>query len=170
MNINKFTFVAVILITTNACRPGIEQAHSSDTVPIHTAWRDHQCRSDAASIESIQDADALAIWWQPLASRQLPAKPLPQSLGAVDFNESSVFVVLMGRQPTAGYDIELYDDRAPVQRASLTIPANWKKPSPDMMVAQVMTSPCIVITVPADRYDIVTVQDQRGNTLLESHF
>jgi hypothetical protein len=170
MNINKFTFVAVILIATNACRPGIEQAHSADTVPIHTAWQDHQCRSDAASIESIQDADALAIWWQPLASRQLPAKPLPQSLGAVDFNESSVFVVLMGQQPTAGYDIELYDDRAPVQRASLTIPANWKKPSPDMMVAQVMTSPCIVITVPADRYDIVTVQDQRGNTLLESHF
>jgi len=170
MNTNKFTIVAVILIAANACRPGIEQAHSSDTVPIHVAWRNHQCRSDAASIESIQDADALANWWQPLASRQLPAKPLPESLGTIDFNESTLFVVLMGRQPTAGYDIELYDDRAPVQRASLTIPANWKKPSPDMMVAQVMTSPCIVITVPAQWYDIVSVQDQHGNSLLEAHF
>jgi len=170
MNINKFTIVAVILIAANACRPGIEQAHSSDTVPIHTAWRNHQCISDAANIELIQDAEALVNWWQPLASRQLPAKPLPQSLDDIDFNEWTVFVVLMGRQPTAGYDIELYDDRATVQRASLTIPANWKKPSPDMMVAQVMTSPCIVITVPAERYDIVTVQNQRGNTLLETHF
>ena len=162
--------VAVALFAANACRSGIEQAESNDTVPIRAVYHDQQCRRDTAGIQSIGDAEMLADWWRPLAVRQFPAQELPRSLGAIDFERSAVFIVFMGRQPTAGFDIELFDERATVQGATLTIPANWQKPPPDMPVAQVMTSPCVAMTVPAARYDSVVVRDRPGNVLLEARY
>jgi len=170
MNKHRLATTAVMLITAGACQSDIEPAGSSDTVPLQAAYRNSQCLSDKAKIEPIRDVAALMDWWQPFARQQFPAKPLPQSLGMIDFDQSAVFVVFMGPRPTAGYDIELHDDRAPVQRASLTIPASWREPAPDAMVAQVVTNPCIVIAVPAERYESVTVRDRRGNTLVEAHF
>ena len=169
MKSHRLAMVAIMLLAASACKLDMEQVGSSDTVPIHVVYRDQLCRDDTASIEPIRDMKSLADWWQPIARQQLPAKPLPQSLAALNFSESSVFVVSMGRQSSAGYDIELHEDRAPIQDASLTIPANFNKPSADMMTAQVMISPCVVVAVPAKRYETVAVRDRLGNTLLKVH-
>jgi hypothetical protein len=88
----------------------------------------------------------------------------------IDFERSAVFVLSMGSQPTAGYGIELHSERATVQRESLTIPAGWQEPPADTMVVQVVTSPCIVFTVPAKQYQTVIVRDRQGNTLVEARF
>jgi hypothetical protein len=125
---------------------------------------------ESANIEPIRNATALTDWWQTLARQQIPAKPLPQSLGAINFERSAVFVLSMGQRPTAGYGIELHSERATMQRESLMIPAGWQEPPPDTMVAQVVTSPCIVFTVPANRYETVRVRDRQGNTLVEIRF
>ncbi len=139
-------------------------------MPVRLVYHHQQCLSDTSQIESIHDVTALTRWWQPFARQQLPAKPLPPDLAAIDFDQLTVFIVSMGSQPTSGYSIELHADQASAQVTALTIPATWKEPAPDMMVAQVMTSPCIVITVPAKHYETVAVRDQQGNTLLEAHF
>ncbi len=162
--------IAAMLLAVGACQSGIESAGVADTVAIQTVYRDSRCLSDEAEIELLRDAAALADWWRPLASRQFPAKPLPQNLGAIDFDTSTVFVLFMGPLPTAGYDIDLYADRASVQGTSLTIPASWRNPAPDALLAQVVTNPCMVITVPAARYESVTIRDRRGNTLVEANF
>ena len=137
-------------------------------MPVQLVYRHQQCLSDTPQIESIQDATALTRWWQPFTRQQLPAKPLPPDLAAIDFDQLTIFIVSMGAQPTAGYSIELHEDQAPLHGATLTIPATWKAPAPDMMVAQIMTSPCIVISLPAKRYETVMVRDQQGNTLIET--
>jgi len=170
MKMYRLAVVAVMLLAANACRSGIEQTESSDTVPILAAYQDQQCHSDVADIKLIQNELSLANWWQPLANQQFPVKPLPQELGAIDFDKTILIIVLMGSRPTAGYSIELYDDQAPVQVTALTIPAIWKEPTHDAMVAQIMTSPCVVISMPAKHYETVAVRDQQGNTLLEAHF
>jgi hypothetical protein len=126
--------------------------------------------SEKAEIERIPDKAALSDWWQMLARQQVPANPLPQSLATIDFANSAVFVVFMGSRPTAGFGIDLYSDRAPVAPASLTIPAAWQEPPPDAVVAQVVTSPCVVVVVPADQYETVSVRDQQGTKLLEARF
>jgi len=163
-------FAATLLLTVSACRSGVEGFELSGTVLIRAAYRDSQCASDKAKIEPISDETALADWWRSLAEQQVPAKPMPQSLGAIDFERSVVFVVFMGRRPTTGFGIELQSDRAPVQRASLTIPAIWQEPPPDAMVAMVVTSPCVVFAVPNDQYETVSVRDRQGNALLEIRF
>lgn len=170
MNKHQLAVVTLMLMAASACRSGIEPSGSPATVPIRAVYRNSQCLSDEAKVEPLRNAAGLADWWQPLARLQFPAKPLPPSLGAIDFDRSAAFVVFMGPRPTAGYDIELHDDRADVQRASLTIPASWREPAPGSMVAQVITNPCLVIAVPAERYESVTVRDRLGNTLAEAHF
>ena len=137
-------------------------------MPVRLVYHHQQCLSDTSQIELIQDAAALTRWWQPFTRQQLPAKPLPPDLAAIDFDQLTVFIVSMGSQPNAGYSIELHDDQASVQGADLTIPATWKEPAPDMMVAQIMTRPCAVITVPVKRYETVKARDQQGNTLAET--
>ncbi len=159
-----------LLLTVGACQSGVEPTSTLTTVPIQIAYRDSQCMKERAIIEPIHNITVLMDWWQPLARQQIPAKQLPQSLRAINFERSAVFVLSMGSQPTAGYGIELHSDRATVQRESLTIPAGWQEPPADTMVAQVVTSPCIVFTVPANRYQTVMVRDRQGNTLVETRF
>ena len=159
-----------MLMAVSACQSGIETAAVSESVPIRIIYRDSQCLNDAAKITPIRDAATLANWWQPLAKQQFPAKPLPQKLTAIDFSQSAVFIVFMGSRPTAGYGIELHDDSAHALNDSLTIPAFWKEPAAGMMVAQVMTSPCVVITVQGGSYESVAVRDRHGDLLLETHF
>lgn len=158
----------MILIAAGACQSGIEPIGATESVPVRLIYQNQQCQSDISRIESIQDVAALTRWWQPFARQQLPAKPLPPELAAIDFDQLTAFIVSMGSQPTAGYGIELHADQAPVQGATLTIPATWKEPAPDMMVAQIMSSPCVVITVPVKRYETVAVRDQQGDTLVET--
>ncbi len=166
MNQYPLAAFAVILFTVSACQSGIEPTAASTWVPVQLAYRASQCHSDSARIAWIQDTNALTDWWQPFAKQQFPAKSLPQSLGAIDFDLSAVFILFMGSQPTAGYDIELRDDRARVAQTELTIFVTWRQPSADAILAQVMTSPCIVIAVPTGPYETVTVQDQQGKMRL----
>ena len=170
MNKHRLVIITMLVIAVNACQSNTEPTESSDTIPIRAAWHEHQCLSDTARIEPIRNAAVLARWWQPFSRQQFPAKPLPPSLTTIDFDQSMVFIVFMGSRPTAGYDIELHDDQALVQGAALTIPATWKEPARDAMVAQILTSPCVLITVPAKGYETVTIRDQQGNSLLEAHF
>lgn len=163
----RLAMVTTMILGTSACQSGMEQAGSPETVPVRNVYISQQCYGDAAGIEPIREAQALADWWQPISRRQLPAKPLPQSLGTIRFNESDVFVISMGRQTSSGYGIELYENRALMELGTLTIPANFTKPPPGMMTAQVMSRPCIVVAVPSNPYQAVIVLDQRGNTLLE---
>ena len=174
MNPLRLAVVAIILLGACGCRSEVEQAEPAGkpdgTVPIRAVWHSNQCVSDEAKIEPITTQATLEKWWQPFARLQFPAKALPQDLGAINFDESALFAIFMGSRPTAGYGIELHADRAQVRRASLTIPATWQVPTDDMTTAQIATSPCIIVTVPAQPYRRVTVRDQRGNTLLDAGF
>ncbi len=170
MNPCRPLLLILMLMAVGACRPGVEQPGSVASVPIRIVHRDHHCPSDTARIEVIQDRATLEQWWQPFARQQFPARPLPRSLATLDFERSSAIVVFLGSRSTAGYDIELYADRASIRKTSLIIPAQWREPLAGTMAAEVMTSPCVVMTVPAGRYETVTVQDRQGRKLLVNHF
>ena len=170
MNFLRFTLVVMMLIIAGACRSGIKEFGPSNEIQIQAVYQDQQCPDYLPGIKPIRDTEALADWWQPIASRQYPAKTLPQLLGAIDFEQSAVFSISMGQQPSSGYGIELNKNLTTVQEGSLSIPVNWQKPSPNIMVAQIITNPCIIITVPAGDYRTVTVRDQHGYIVLEAHF
>lgn len=66
----------------------------------------------------------------------------------VNLDRESLVIVTLGQKPTAGYSVGL--ESATADRKTLKLAMKVNSPAPDMMVAQVITSPCVVLAV-ADR-------------------
>lgn len=73
----------------------------------------------------------------------------------VDLDNEQLIIVTLGQKPTAGYSVGLenvaWDN--PVLRLTMRV----SEPAPGMMVAQVITSPCVVLAVNGDNWQKVEV-------------
>ncbi|MBU2953933.1 protease complex subunit PrcB family protein [Marinobacter sp. F3R08] len=79
----------------------------------------------------------------------------------VDFASEHLVFVTLGQKPTAGFSVAL--DNVRFAGETLTLEMFVRKPEPDMIVAQVITSPCAIVAVPAtkwQRLEIVGVTDK----------
>lgn len=72
-----------------------------------------------------------------------------------------ILVIEYGRKPTAGYHVAV-SRVARLRGSELTVHATFLSPRPDAMVAQVLTTPCVVVAVPDHDYRKVRVLDQDG--------
>jgi hypothetical protein len=82
----------------------------------------------------------------------------------VDFGTHGVLIVRMGGRPTAGYALELASEQVVSDDGTGAVRVNWTEPPEDAMVAQVLTSPCLLVSVRKDEFRSVKVVDQAGRT------
>jgi hypothetical protein len=87
--------------------------------------------------------------------------PPPASLG-VDFGRDGAVLVAMGRRPTAGYEIALASPRAEVKDGVATIAVRFEEPPQGAVLAQVVTSPCLLVVLPREGLREVRVVDGSG--------
>ena len=78
-----------------------------------------------------------------------------------------IVLVNMGEQRTAGYGVRLADEAAQVIDGRLRLPVSWVSPKPGMMQAQVITHPCLVVSVDTE-FQQVDVVDQDGRVRLST--
>ena len=83
---------------------------------------------------------------------------------SVDFDDQLLVAVFMGQKPTAGYAVSFKGD-AKVKGDALKIGIERTYPSPDDMVAQVITSPYAIAIVERGDYTRVRFLDADGDTL-----
>jgi len=95
----------------------------------------------APSVRRLGSAAELAA----LFSTELGGAPLP----AVDWAQTAVLVVAGGQRPTAGHAVELAAPRAPAKGAVALVQVTLRAPPAGALAAQVMTSPCLVVALPA---------------------
>ncbi|GAB5477469.1 MAG: hypothetical protein Marn2KO_09360 [Marinobacter nauticus] len=74
----------------------------------------------------------------------------------VDLSREALVMVTLGQKPTAGYSVGLQSALA--QGESLVLDMRVNEPAPDMMVAQVITSPCAVLAVEPRGWQQIRVQ------------
>ena len=74
----------------------------------------------------------------------------------VDLAREALVMVTLGQKPTAGYSVGLQSVLA--QGESLVLDMRVNEPAPDMMVAQVITSPCAVLAVEPRGWQQIRVQ------------
>ncbi len=86
----------------------------------------------------------------------------------VDFRERSVVLAAMGRRPTGGYALDLAGPTARVVDGVLEVTVDWVEPTAGAAVAQVLTDPCLVVSVPAGEYRGLRVRDKTGQVRAES--
>lgn len=123
-------FVCVLItFAVSACTAGPEQsrAHASE------AWSGAHCVTDGPRQQRLSTAQLQQSAW---AEHIQPSEPA-----------QSLLIVRAGSRPTAGYTLRLAQQSR--QHGKLQLVIEERQPAPDTMRAQVMTSPCIALWVPA---------------------
>lgn len=89
----------------------------------------------------------------------------------VDFNRLGVIAVYMGERPTAGYQVNLASSTAELgEHSELSLPVSWVEPPGDALLAQVKTSPCILVSIPKDDYSTIQAIDEDGRVRASTGF
>lgn len=126
-------FVSLVLA---GCQEGDNGAPTrvGEVVPVVREFKGQQGPFPDRGFQVIQRQEAwLALW-------------APSAAPVVDFTQQTVLVALMGRQPTAGYNITIDDVRATGQRIVAYV--DEVRPAAGTQVAQVVSYPYHMVVVP----------------------
>jgi len=96
--------------------------------------RAEQCTPSQAGARLLRDAADV---------RQATQQPLD---GDIDPAREALVLVALGTRPTPGYGISLQAAEAPAH-GTLRLPLQYRRPSPDAILPQMLTTPCAVIAV-----------------------
>ncbi|UCD69074.1 MAG: protease complex subunit PrcB family protein, partial [Betaproteobacteria bacterium] len=132
------------------------------TAEVNLLTQSTQCgnKSSEASVEWIADGEAYASAYNRTQQHIVGDASKPP---LVDFARQGVIAVYMGRRPTAGYGLGLASRNAEVEeRGVLTLVVSWIEPLADAVLAQVITSPCLLVSVPKGDYVTIQVVDGDG--------
>lgn len=158
-------FALMLAFAVPACSNSQEKsAQASQAREIYAGFH---CGSQTpgGSIEWVTDALRLERAFAKLSSNFATKRTTAPD---VDFSRRHVVVIYMGTQATAGYSLQLARDEFRTFRGTAEITLAWNKPQPGMMTAQVITSPCVVVTVPKRGYERFQVVDTGGTVRLSS--
>ena len=73
-----------------------------------------------------------------------------------------LLLVSMGQQRSAGYSLTLLSTTAQLIDGVVSLQVAWNSPQADMMVAQVVTEPCLVLVLKRQAYEGIQVVDSHG--------
>jgi len=141
------------MIALSACQPGLKVV--AEPLAATVLFQSQQCghHESSAAVTRIVSAQAL----QALATR------LDRVFAAeVDFQQQLVLLVEMGQRPTTGYRLLLSDTGVVVTEAKAVLRLDWQQPPPGAMLAQMLTSPCLLLSLPFAGYTEVAVVDDDG--------
>lgn len=91
------------------------------------------------------------------------------AIPAVDFSASGVIAVAMGAQPSTGYRLNFIAGKGVQYNGSvMRVNIAWEEPEADAIEAQVMTSPCLLLSVERVDFQRIELVDQNDQTRLET--
>ena len=86
----------------------------------------------------------------------------------LDFTRYAAVLLEMGVQPSAGYGLTLQARRWSVAGDTLILRVNWLAPPPGRVFAQVITHPCLLVSVPRGGYRHIEILDQHGTVRMRA--
>lgn len=152
-----------LTVLAGCAQPG-GNAVGDATLPIATLASQDQCSGhNRPVVRWIADASEWRDLYARINSQWMNPPPPP----AVDFPRKGVLLIAMGQRSSAGYGLILADDVANVRNGVLTVGVDWREPPTGSWRAQVMTSPCLLATVPDAGFTRIRVVDREGRVRLE---
>ena len=131
-------------------------------IPVRILYQDDLCGGNRLSpaVTLVADTNQLKRILVESKGRMLGQSP-PSP--AVDFNVAHVVFIQMGQKPTGGYGIELAEPDATLRGGEALIRLRWIEPAPGSIVAQILTSPCLIVSLPKGAYEKITITDENGS-------
>jgi PrcB C-terminal len=141
--------------------PAIFSAESP-RIPVRILYQDALCGGNrrTPSVALVADSDRLKQIFIESTGRMLGQLP---PVPAVDFGAEHVVNIQMGQKPTGGYGIELTDPYARIGAGEAIIRLRWIEPAPGSIATQILTSPCLIVSLPKGAYENIAITDENGN-------
>ncbi len=158
--------IGLSALLTTACQPwAARQEPQADEPAVETLYASQHCgRSQATPQASwIDNAQQLAASLQRIRPDTLGGKAM--ALPEPDFRQARVLLVEMGQRPTLGYALALDEKTTGLRisqgQAYLTL--NWIRPPADVLVAQALSSPCLLLKIERGDYSAIRILDRQGD-------
>ncbi len=174
MMMARFSVVMVfglLPLLTTACQPWVKKGeHQASKPVVETLYASQHCGrgQTTPSATWIDNARQLESSIKRIRSGMLGGKPI--NLPALDFQHEIVLLVEMGQRPTLGYRLELAETdglRIAQDQAQLTL--DWLHPPADALVAQTISSPCLLIKLERGGYTSIQILDRQGAIKTSTH-
>ena len=161
----KLPVKVLLLLCCGLCAcgrtPGAVSAEGK-RVPLRILYQDGLCGGNrpTPSVTLVADSDQLKRIFTEVKGRMLAQSPPAPT---VDFDAEHVVTIQMGQKPTGGYGIELAEPHATLNNGEAFIRLRWIEPAPGAIVTQILTSPCLIISLPKGAYEKIVITDEYGN-------
>ncbi len=158
-----------LTLVLGACGSGLNAPPATEaTEPVHVLYRGIHCPATQPGIRVIRDAASWSEWQRRQQQMSFSTSNEPeQEAAALNFSQVTVIVISMGQKPTPGYAVDVPEGSVTLQGPSLTISTVWQQPPEGAILPQVITSPCVAITVPTAQYSTVKVENQHGDIVID---
>jgi hypothetical protein len=159
--------ICILALSATSCRRNISNEAGPAHIDAEVVYIGTQCNGPAKgpSAEWVFDSGHLSIIYRRLQSHIISPNGIRPP--EVDFSESVLLLIEMGRMPSAGYGVELADETVLIANGTAELNILWIEPSPEYIHAQVITSPCIIVRLPISGYTSARVLDQNRITLIK---
>ena len=154
MKIIKPFFLVAAMVSVTACADNHKMIAQS-AITVDVLQTGIQCGGNAVDVN--------ARWIENAAQLESFGRQHNLAIVDVDFTQSMVLLVEMGEKPTLGYRLGLAQPEARVIEGRAEVVLEWREPPKEMMVGQMMTSPCLLLKLARDHYQKVWLIDQQGN-------
>lgn len=142
--------LTLALLTAAGCAPMPE-------IALTEMLNSGDCRNATAGLSRIDLARVAALKGNRLIGISEPTPAAGPEL--------LLLLVSRGEQPTPGYGFEL--DGASRDGGLLSLEVRWRTPDPDQVLAQMLTSPCLVVGLEPGGFERVRAVDQNGTLIGE---
>ena len=163
MKVSAGLFLFVTVMSSVACTASTgRDAQEAVSIAVEALYSNTKCGhlKPEASVRWVNNDAQLARTYQLFQRDVIGAAPA--MLPEIDFSRHRVVLVEMGRQPTLGYRLGLNQTLPGIVDGRLEIVLDWIEPAKNMMVGEMLTSPCLLLKVERGPYHQVWFKDQFG--------
>jgi len=156
----RVTLLLLALGGLIGCNTVEEPAQGGGPTSVRQLLASQHCGSATiAQATWLTDASAFRSQW----SRMHAGLVEPPAEPKLDFTRDAVLLLEMGSRPTAGFGLRLAATQLIHDGDLQVVSIEWREPPPGSMAAQVLTSPCLVLALPAAMHGRIEVRDQDGD-------
>jgi hypothetical protein len=131
-------------------------ACSGNSTEVDVVYRSDHCGTTGKGVYQLTSPQELAAV---MKNKMNPLDDTKNLAPDVDFSENQLVLVAWGSKPNPGYKIELTSPQAVRDGKVLRLPVAFQEPDLGAFYPQVMTSPCIVLSVPVGDYEAIAAGD-----------
>lgn len=143
---HKLIWILTFAFNSTGCT-----SNKPESIAVKEEWSSNQCYDIEPGI-SIISYDEL----EEIKNRNV-LRPLNNTQPETVDDNFTLVKISMGKKTTAGYSIGLESKTAEIQSENLILKVTKQTPQPGSVSASVMTSPCVVVSIPKNQETIKSI-------------